>query len=333
MLNYWKAEGVGSSAGEWSIVQLFAVSIASSWSPVILAGFLEVMTRTLSFGSTTKEYGLLHTNTAQQKKITAVLLDDNGTAVYADRFGDVYRLKPSTNAQELFAEEAELLMSHLAIVTCMVFTKNKRFLITGDNNEKIRVSFYPNAFAIKSFCLGHCEQITALLPLEVDRLVSSSGDGTIRWWNLNGDQVAIEKLENCVCGLVALPDSKIVGSCSTNPGLVAFKSNLFEVMWSETIQGLCVGPGDRVFCVDTRGHLRAQPAKSGGNWGDIFFGEDVPAETVNFATASGWDEYIEVDGSRAQQRAQKRKVDLSSEKVEDVTSEKVEPVEDAPDGV
>ena len=38
-----------------------------------------------------------------------------------------------------------------------VITKDDKFLITSDRDEKIRVSCYPNSYNIHSFCLGSLE--------------------------------------------------------------------------------------------------------------------------------------------------------------------------------
>lgn len=37
--------------------------------------------------------------------------------------------------------------------------KDGQFLITSDRDEKVRVSHYPNAYNIGSYCLGHEEYV------------------------------------------------------------------------------------------------------------------------------------------------------------------------------
>ena len=67
-----------------------------------------------------------------------------------------------------------------------------KYLITGDRDEKIRVSHFPNSHDIQSFCLAHEEYITRLVMLptsmtgETDVLLSGSGDGTLKLWDFAG---------------------------------------------------------------------------------------------------------------------------------------------------
>lgn len=38
-----------------------------------------------------------------------------------------------------------------------------RYIITADRDEKIRVSMYPRAYIIHSYCLGHTQYARAIL--------------------------------------------------------------------------------------------------------------------------------------------------------------------------
>ena len=40
-----------------------------------------------------------------------------------------------------------------------IITKDQKFLITADRDEKIRISHFPNAYNIETFCLGHKESV------------------------------------------------------------------------------------------------------------------------------------------------------------------------------
>eukprot|EP00435_Cladocopium_sp_Y103_P007084 s587_g2.t1 len=114
-----------------------------------------------------------------QKKLTCAIFDGDGRVVFADRFGDVCRWSGDG--------EPELLSSHFAIVTALALTPCQRFLVVGDNHERVRVSCYPEAAEIRSFCFGHQMQITAV-SCEKDLLLSASADGTLRLWNLDGEE-------------------------------------------------------------------------------------------------------------------------------------------------
>ncbi|CAL1169135.1 unnamed protein product [Cladocopium goreaui] len=113
-----------------------------------------------------------------QKKLAAAIFDGDGRIIFADRFGDVCRWSGG---------EPELLSSHFAIVTALALSPCQRFLVVGDNHERVRISCYPEAAEIRSFCFGHQMQITAVA-CEKDLLLSASADGTLRLWNLDGEE-------------------------------------------------------------------------------------------------------------------------------------------------
>lgn len=85
-----------------------------------------------------------------------------------DKSGDVY-LFPRN------ADEGRLLLGHLSMLLSVEVAGRK--IATGDRDEKIRISCFPNAYSIHGFCLGHKEFVTtvAFLPLNEKVLVSASG--------------------------------------------------------------------------------------------------------------------------------------------------------------
>ncbi|CAH0396233.1 unnamed protein product [Bemisia tabaci] len=75
----------------------------------------------------------------------------------------------------------------------MILTPDN-FIITCDRDEKIRVSHYPNSYNIQTYCLGHEEFVTSinLFSASAKIILSSSGDGTIRFWNyLTGAELSV----------------------------------------------------------------------------------------------------------------------------------------------
>ena len=75
------------------------------------------------------------------------------------------------------------ILGHVSILLDVVVTE--KFIVTADRDEKIRVSLREKPFIIESFCLGHTEFVCKLIPLENEHLISSSGDGTISFWNMS----------------------------------------------------------------------------------------------------------------------------------------------------
>ena len=61
-------------------------------------------------------------------------------------------------------------------------------IFTGDRDEKLRISTYPRAYNIEAMCLGHRRLVTGTIQIGTDRLVSTSGDGTVRLWRMNNGE-------------------------------------------------------------------------------------------------------------------------------------------------
>ncbi|XP_012277183.1 tRNA (guanine-N(7)-)-methyltransferase non-catalytic subunit WDR4 isoform X1 [Orussus abietinus] len=100
--------------------------------------------------------------------------------IIADKAGDAYIF-----STEKSMEDGTLLLGHLSMLLDILITEDKKFIITADRDEKIRVSMYPNCYNIFSYCLGHTKFITNIseLPHNKNILVSSGGDGCIIFWN------------------------------------------------------------------------------------------------------------------------------------------------------
>jgi tRNA (guanine-N(7)-)-methyltransferase subunit TRM82 len=125
--------------------------------------------------------------------------------ILADKSGDAYSF-----SAEKPHEDGKLLLGHLSMLLDVLVSPDEKYVITCDRDEKIRVSRYPNAYNIQSYCLGHKEFITglSLLPTDKTVLISSSGDGTIRFW----DYIAGIQLHVVDCN----------GSLSTNRDVVEY---------------------------------------------------------------------------------------------------------------
>lgn len=98
--------------------------------------------------------------------------------IVGDKSGDVYNFK--LGGENI---EPNLLLGHLSMVLGVAVSANDKFIISADRDEKIRVSFYPNAYSIHSYCLGHTELVSCLKLVSVNLLLSGSGDKTLRLWN------------------------------------------------------------------------------------------------------------------------------------------------------
>lgn len=113
-----------------------------------------------------------------------VIFSPEDDVLLADKTGDVILYKLSKDEVD-----GELLLGHLSMLTDIKITNCGKYIITCDRDEKIRVSCYPNAYNIVSYCLGHTEFITNIEICD-GFLISASGDGTVRLWNfLQGEEL------------------------------------------------------------------------------------------------------------------------------------------------
>lgn len=114
---------------------------------------------------------------------------DSQFVLVADKTGDalIYKTKDQS-------DPGKKVFGHLSLLTDILMTRDNKYIITCDRDEKIKVSNYPGSYNIEAFCLGHREFITSIhfLPHNEKYLVSTSGDGTVRIWDyLLGKEIIV----------------------------------------------------------------------------------------------------------------------------------------------
>lgn len=131
------------------------------------------------------------------KKPTAILFTERDDILVADKFGDVtrYMLHPrlsvtsktrvdDLSASHVYPSDGFLVLGHTSVITACHLSPDEKHIVTSDRDEHIRVSLYPEAFAIKCYCLGHGKYVSAIhIPqYEPDFLISGGGDPDLKIW-------------------------------------------------------------------------------------------------------------------------------------------------------
>lgn len=123
------------------------------------------------------------------KRPSATAITDRGqTILLGDKFGDVYSVPivPSvtneearrghsevSNAENESEYDIEPIFGHVSMLVDLIATPvvdGKRYIISGDRDEHVRVTRYPDACIIERFCFGH-EQYVKIMQLYFSGLI------------------------------------------------------------------------------------------------------------------------------------------------------------------
>ncbi|EYB87220.1 hypothetical protein Y032_0266g695 [Ancylostoma ceylanicum] len=133
------------------------------------------------------------------KAPTSIVFDkDNSHVVIGDRAGHVCRYTVEASEKSGYVDmngednpcEGEPLSSAISMVLDVAISHDGRFLLAADRDEKIRVSRYPQAFVVQSFCLGHSAYVGSVA-VHGDNVFTSGGDSIVYKWDIeSGKPVA-----------------------------------------------------------------------------------------------------------------------------------------------
>ncbi|VDM68541.1 unnamed protein product [Strongylus vulgaris] len=133
------------------------------------------------------------------KAPTSICFDEDiSHVIIGDRSGHVCRYTVEMSNKSGYVDmngeeslyEGEPLSSAISMVLDVAISQDGRFLLAADRDEKIRVSRYPQAFVVQSFCLGHSAYVSSIASYGT-RVFSSGGDATVHEWNIeNGSSIA-----------------------------------------------------------------------------------------------------------------------------------------------
>ena len=115
---------------------------------------------------------------------------NNNSVICGHKSGDVFEYDFEIEGNESLG--GRLLLGHCSMLLDLIQTQDSKYLITSDRDEKIRVSYYPNTYNIESYCLGHKEFVSSIDTIDNKTLISGSGDGSLRIWNISdGKQLEV----------------------------------------------------------------------------------------------------------------------------------------------
>ncbi|KAI0793716.1 WD40-repeat-containing domain protein [Fomes fomentarius] len=146
---------------------------------------------------------LLHERMLPKKPTEVAFTADGQTVVISDKFGDVfsYPLNPEPTLAPSSAptgaskrgsvtshenpSNGTLILGHASMLTTFLLTPDEQYIITADRDEHIRVSWFPQGYAVERYCLGHEKFVSALhIPsFQHNVLVSGGGDPVLKVWD------------------------------------------------------------------------------------------------------------------------------------------------------
>eukprot|EP00095_Tigriopus_kingsejongensis_P004421 maker-scaffold1224_size54636-snap-gene-0.12 protein:Tk04421 transcript:maker-scaffold1224_size54636-snap-gene-0.12-mRNA-1 annotation:"trna (guanine-n -)-methyltransferase subunit wdr4" len=121
------------------------------------------------------------------RRANQVVFQGSEKVFVADKSGDVYEIRIGVENEPF----GKLVLGHLSMLLDLVISPDGKFILTSDRDEKVRITHYPNSYHIHGFCLGHEEFVSSIAILPDNRLLSSSGDGTLKVWDyLKGQELS-----------------------------------------------------------------------------------------------------------------------------------------------
>jgi len=139
--------------------------------------------------------------------------------IWSDRSGTVATIDVNDIKNEKV--EPSVLLGHCSWITNLVLTRlnDRSFILTGDRDEKIRISNYPDCYDILCYCLGHKTFISAVAVIERRTdlwAVSGGSDNALYVWDiLKGKLLVKFELDSKFCSpeapireIVALEESR-----------------------------------------------------------------------------------------------------------------------------
>lgn len=126
----------------------------------------------------TEDWSLIENKTLVKHATKITFTPKTHTIVVGDKKGDVYA----------FGNQPVPILGHSSMILDICITNDEKYIVTCDSDEKVRVSHYPNGKNIMYYLMGHEAFVSGLL-LFNNFIFSSSGDCTLRMWDINSGEL------------------------------------------------------------------------------------------------------------------------------------------------
>ncbi|CCF56885.1 hypothetical protein KAFR_0B05890 [Kazachstania africana CBS 2517] len=123
--------------------------------------------------------------------------NDEKTIMIADKFGDVYSMDVDAPVVEKINDEVEPILGHVSMLTDILFKESKngkRFIITADRDEHIKISHFPQSFIVDKWLFGHKEFVSSINAPQwkCNLLLSAGGDDSVFFWDWESGKLLSE---------------------------------------------------------------------------------------------------------------------------------------------
>jgi len=135
----------------------------------------------LSIWNTT-DWSLVENKTLAKHATNIIYTPKTNVIIVGDKKGDVYK----------FDQSPVRVLGHSSMILNICFTKDEKYIVTCDSDEKVRVSHYPNGKNILYYMMGHEAYVSGVCMLN-NFILSGSGDCTVRLWDYDDGRL-LDKL-------------------------------------------------------------------------------------------------------------------------------------------
>lgn len=122
----------------------------------------------------TADWSLVENKTLSKHATNIVFTPKTDVIIVGDKKGDVYA----------FEKHPVRVLGHSSMILGICFSKDEKYIVTSDSDEKVRVSHYPNGKNILYYMMGHEAYVSSICILD-NFLLSGSGDCTLRLWDFD----------------------------------------------------------------------------------------------------------------------------------------------------